>query len=84
MLTQLPLVVLVVPSSTTTTYRQVTIELTSTVKAPTGTRISRDSRDAGPGLSLSDKIALGVGIGIGLPAAVASVAACCMMMAGRR
>lgn len=35
------------------------------------------------GLSRSDKIAIGLGIGIGLPATIAGVVTCCIMMARR-
>jgi hypothetical protein len=80
-LTPILFLVNTVPSSITTTKRQVTIDVTSTIRAPTGTGANGGNGNIGGGLSLSDKIALGIGIGIGLPAAIAGLVSCCIMMA---
>jgi hypothetical protein len=60
---------------TTTTKRVVNIDATSTTSAD-----SRANEGNGSRLSLSDKIALGVGIGIGLPATIAALVSCCILI----
>ena len=68
---------------TAATRSQVTVEITSTLRnlANDG---AKGGSGGGSGMSSSDKIALGVGIGFGLPATIAALATCSILVRRRR